>query len=369
MTKILVVNWNDIKNHKTETEMLFDDINRAVFGEMVTLKRAIESIDLKINIKKYYRNCIIDRALAIGEYIKNYEKLFDVDLIIADDMALSLSKINTPLISVCENPYLSMAKFSLEHNFLNKLGFFESGLLLNGLQRTQMSKSKGIVSISKFMQEYAKSFGIKSDVIHGGIDTDFWSPLSEDDQWKMRDELGLPYDKKIGVISTIFHPSRNWKTAVDIIRKRKDIFWAVCFQEVVEKEPRLKNVKIFNTPGKETLRKIFGSSDFFLSVSPFEGFNLPALYAMSCNIPVITSKSGWFWEIEQYYSGDEPYYPTDFGIIVKDPLDVKSFDNCITHFICDHFEFRPRDSIDFYGLDFDEFAAKWEFFIKRVLNL
>ena len=46
-------------------------------------------------------------------------------------------------------------------------------------------------------------------------------------------------------------------------------------------------------PPQESIRELYASCDLWLTASRSEGFNLPALEAMACRTPVVSTRTGW----------------------------------------------------------------------------
>jgi glycosyltransferase involved in cell wall biosynthesis len=46
-------------------------------------------------------------------------------------------------------------------------------------------------------------------------------------------------------------------------------------------------------PAQETIREIYARCDVWVTASRIEGFNLPAMEAMACRTPVVSTKAGW----------------------------------------------------------------------------
>lgn len=46
-------------------------------------------------------------------------------------------------------------------------------------------------------------------------------------------------------------------------------------------------------PSQETIREIYAACDVWLTASRSEGFNLPAMEAMACRTPVVSTRTGW----------------------------------------------------------------------------
>jgi glycosyltransferase involved in cell wall biosynthesis len=46
-------------------------------------------------------------------------------------------------------------------------------------------------------------------------------------------------------------------------------------------------------PAQQTIREIYSACDVWLTASTAEGFNLPAMEAMACGTPVVSTRAGW----------------------------------------------------------------------------
>ena len=58
-------------------------------------------------------------------------------------------------------------------------------------------------------------------------------------------------------------------------------------------------------PPQEAIRELYASCDVWLTASRSEGFNLPALEAMACRTPVVSTRTGW--PLEAIRDGDNGY--------------------------------------------------------------
>jgi glycosyltransferase involved in cell wall biosynthesis len=57
--------------------------------------------------------------------------------------------------------------------------------------------------------------------------------------------------------------------------------------------PLPANVEFFFRPPQNEIRNIYGQCDVWVSASRSEGFNLPAMEAMACRTPVVSTRTGW----------------------------------------------------------------------------
>lgn len=124
-------------------------------------------------------------------------------------------------------------------------------------------------------------------------------PLREEEKQKVRREVsgGAPYFLSVGAL----HPRKNLVRLIEAfdkfktdtpsptklvlagphLFKTKDIFEA-------RRKIRHKNDVIFSgSVSEEQLRKLYGGAQALMFVSYFEGFGIPAIEAMSCDVPVV----------------------------------------------------------------------------------
>lgn len=64
------------------------------------------------------------------------------------------------------------------------------------------------------------------------------------------------------------------------------------------------SIEFFHTPAQDKIKDIYAQCDVWLTASRSEGFNLPAMEAMTCRTPIVASDTGWPSEaIENYRNG------------------------------------------------------------------
>lgn len=188
-------------------------------------------------------------------------------------------------------------------------------------------KAVRIATVSEYSkQDIARSYGIDPqniDVVYNGVNTSF-SPVSEEEQARTRSTLtgGESYVLFVGMI----HPRKNITNlllAFDQFKKSS----RTGMKLVIAGEPMFGNRKLYSTLKKmkhrnevrfigrqspEQLRRVLGSASALAFVSFFEGFGMPILEAMQCDVPVITSNTTSMPEV----SGD--------AALLVDPFSVDS---------------------------------------------
>ena len=80
--------------------------------------------------------------------------------------------------------------------------------------------------------------------------------------------------------------------AAEILRHRLPDLQLVSFGS---SRPRnfLKHVQFIQLPPQDEIRNIYARCDAWVTASRSEGFNLPALEAMACRTPVVSTRTGW----------------------------------------------------------------------------
>lgn len=54
-----------------------------------------------------------------------------------------------------------------------------------------------------------------------------------------------------------------------------------------------EGIEFHHSPRQEDIKQIYASCDVWMTASRSEGFNLPAMEAMACRTPVVSTKTGW----------------------------------------------------------------------------
>ena len=97
-------------------------------------------------------------------------------------------------------------------------------------------------------------------------------------------------------------PTKGFDVALAVIREIRKSFpkiRVVCFgSERPDKPTFLEAYDVFyHHPPQDKIREIYSSCDAWLTASTSEGFNLPAMEAMACGTPVVSTRTGWPAEI------------------------------------------------------------------------
>jgi len=188
-------------------------------------------------------------------------------------------------------------------------------------------KATRIITVSEFSKkDISEQYGISSekiDVAYNGVSDSFNpSELSEIKTTREKFSDGSPYLVYVGAL----HARKNIERmllAFDQFKKANNTdykmlivgekIWKNTNFETTLENLNFKNDVLFTGRVSSTdLNKIIGSSEGLVYASYFEGFGIPIIEGMKCNVPVITSKVSSMPEV----AGD--------AAILVDPFSVDS---------------------------------------------
>ncbi len=197
------------------------------------------------------------------------------------------------------------------------------------------SRSDRILTVSEYSREdIVNSYGVspdKIDVVYNGVNQVF-SPLNQKAVTRVRNEYtgGLPYFVFVGS----FHPRKNLARlmqAFDLFRDQspeeyklvivgEKMFMAGDIDKTYVKLKHKRDIVFTGRLSPEKLRDVMGASSGLTFVPLFEGFGIPLLEAMNCDIPILTSNVTSLPEI----AGKSAIYcdPLDIQDITKGMLSL-----------------------------------------------
>jgi len=165
-------------------------------------------------------------------------------------------------------------------------------------------KAKGIATISEYSKrDIVTLYGeppSKITLTWCGV-SDAFLPLGDEDKKKIRGSLagGAPYFLSVGAV----HPRKNLSRLIKAFDQFKDrtntelklvlagpsLFKTGELFQVWNQSLHKKDILFTGTVSNERLAAIYGGAEALLFVSYFEGFGIPALEAMACEIPVVAA--------------------------------------------------------------------------------
>jgi glycosyltransferase involved in cell wall biosynthesis len=193
-------------------------------------------------------------------------------------------------------------------------------------------KAKRIATVSEFSKrDIAQTYGVnedKIDVVYNGSN-EYYSPISYNQQQRTRQiyAQNCQYFLFIGSLhprknlANLFYAFESYKqstgldTKLMIVGQKK--WWTDDIRKAY-KSMEHKNAVIFTGRlSTVEVKNVLASALAMVYVSTFEGFGIPILEAMSCDIPVITSNVTSMPEV----GGD--------AVLTVDPFSVESIKNAM----------------------------------------
>ena len=351
---ILIANWNTAEENLGGQET-FGNMLSTIFNAKSVSYASCENV-LQIGaFNNTDQKPPVYQGYVIEDYLKRYENLFDLDLIIKNAGVGGYEELKTPQIVVFQDPFYSIQKF-----FIDRRVFFANFWKYNAnidLQRKTAKQAIKTVAVSNFMKEDMIKNDIRCDaVIEEGVDTEIFKPV--EDKEKLRQMHRLPLDKRIGIVVTKFIKQKGWDVLTDIINKHQDIHWIVVLTEKIGSKPKLKNVTLVEEAPQNLMPRLYNCADFFINTSPVESFGLAPCEAAACGLPIIVFKTGVFWD----------WFDPKLGIRVDD-WNVDSFTKAIDKIKnSDLKEFSPRETLISKGLTLERMKENWQKLVEEILN-
>ena len=219
---------------------------------------------------------------------------FEIDVFLSPDNFLSL-RTNVKTVLVTHD--LAYLHFPDHHSFFHKKYYQLFSPKFN-------KKADHIVSVSHFTKkEIMEHYGIvaeKISVACNGCDEHF-QPIPSEEKQLVRNKYadGQPYFFYVGAI----HPRKNVHRLIEAFSMFKTktsapvrlliagrFAWkAGEVKDAFERSPFQQDIHFLGYISDEELRKVMAGALACTYVSLFEGFGIPLLQAMHCEVPIISS--------------------------------------------------------------------------------
>ncbi|MDS0256805.1 glycosyltransferase [Thermoplasmatales archaeon AK] len=186
------------------------------------------------------------------------------------------------------------------------------------LVKANISIYKNIEHINCFSQTMARNI---ENLGFAGKITVLPHPLFEDfipirNKIEIRKELGLPVDRKIILSISTAEKRKNLRIVKEVTERIGDDYL------LVRVGPSIGLGVTYNQVDGYTLIKLYNAADVLLMPSLFEGYGVPVIEALACELPVVASDLEVFHEI----AGNNALYfdPHDANDVIRTVREVVS---------------------------------------------
>ncbi len=206
------------------------------------------------------------------------------------------------------------------------------------------NNSTVVVFNSEYTKAHYPQVNVRTEIIPLGIDFNIFKPSEN-----YKNELGI-LDNSILFIGSSQNNPKGFNKVIELINNTNYNFCLVMKDEFNLSHPR---VKVFNRVGHDLLIKIINSCSLLICTSIVETQHLAGIEAAACNIPLITTNVGAYYEKKD----------GDWGMLVKDG----DFKNKIDYVINNLDKFSPRKHFLELGYDKSSCMNKWNELIKSII--
>jgi glycosyltransferase involved in cell wall biosynthesis len=242
----------------------------------------------------------------LKKYFKQHKPDYDV---IHDNQSLCygtlwLQEKGYPLLTTIHHPVTSDRDIALKH-----ADTWQARLLIRrwhsfiGMQEKVVSKLKNLITVSDVSRhDIAEAFSVhpdKLDVVHNGIATDVFKPMSDVSRIPNRIMATASADQPLKGLQYLLKAIDKLKDQIPdihltVLGKLKEDGDTAKLVEELKLTPHLTFVSGIET---EELVKLYAQASVVVVPSIYEGFGLPAGEAMACGVPVISTTGGALPEV------------------------------------------------------------------------
>lgn len=190
---------------------------------------------------------------------------------------------------ICPEKQLIIAHANYHIDYTYLLGNKFKGELLARFHIYIMKKAKTCIACSESLSEIYKKDHLDIPFIRNGVPV---SSLKQSNKSKLREELGLPLDKKIFIYAASFNSRKNQKFLVSAFEKKLRQYVLLLLgdgptYDAVRELSHTENILFLGR--KLDVQPYLQASDYFISSSLQEGMPMGVLEGMSVGLPVVLS--------------------------------------------------------------------------------
>jgi glycosyltransferase involved in cell wall biosynthesis len=273
----------------------YASITTALGSRLADMGHEVKIIGLSYNGSEHPYKFSLFPCLGMNDafaMLKNMKVLFNPDVVIG------LADIPN------QDPVINMAKrLSIPYICITPT---ENGPLC-ATWATYLSQADKCYVMSEFAVKECEKMGVNAEHLTIGVDTEAWKPPTPEERLKLRESYGVKDEFVILTVADNQERKNLWGAlaSLEIFKQhynkpfkywlvtRENQFVGYRLRDLASQHNVLKELTIFERgmPFK-MLWGLFAAADVFLLTSKAEGCAMPVLEAMSCNLPVVATKTG-----------------------------------------------------------------------------
>lgn len=339
--------------------------------EFVSYETAAKSLNVKVpyaglNFPE------VEAALLIDKHLSNlYREREDSTMIVRDAGVGGFMRQTLPQICVFGNPYFTLNDKLLSSGLVDILTYNRYHDICTYLEKRTAENSLQNVALSNFMAKVEmQSLGIHCHkVINNAVDTEAFKPRAKND---LRVKYELPADGSVACWVGSSHPIKGIGVISELISRFRDVHWVLVFKDLsgqaIESgsipaglaevagsyrqkifSMKRRRIRIFGQLQPQQLSDIYSLSDFAVLPYLCEGNSHVVLEACSCNLPLVTTRTGLFWD----------FWDDRIGVPIDKPHNVEEYCDAISGLMSGTHAFEPRNVVLERKLDLQSWGDAW----------
>lgn len=178
-----------------------------------------------------------------------------------------------------------------------------------------------------------------------------WLPVPLSETWWERESKSPQVSKSKQIIFVgSFSETKGWSLVLKLVKSRTDLAWTLVSKYADDDHglgvPQGQNWTVYRQLAQANLKTLVANSDLLVVASPYETQCLAALEALSQDIPVITTPTGFL--------GGFPLGKNQFGVVSND------LENDLSGALETLGEFQPRKFIESLNLLGEQSWERWD---------
>ena len=175
-----------------------------------------------------------------------------------------------------------------------------------------------VVACSATLAEQLRGHGVAAQFIRNGVDTSVFRPAGAAERSRLRDELGLPADARVGVAVGALSTRKDPLAIVRAMQSATEPDLVLVFVGAGELEAACRreaggDARIRFEGQAEEVSNYLRAADFLVSASRSEGLPNAVLEAMACGLRVVLSDIGPHRELLQLAPASGVTFPVGDG--------------------------------------------------------